>query len=171
MPYAKVNDINLYYEVHGEGQPLTIINGLSVDISKFGVVAEAFAKTHKVLVFDNRGAGRSDKPDKPYSIEQMAGDAAGVMEEAGFKKSDIVGISMGGRIALELTLSKPDMIDRLVLVSTGARVKQKNWFRSLATQPPVLFKGKYPQPRYALRLQPQIGRNTSSDTNCAWRER
>jgi 3-oxoadipate enol-lactonase len=152
MPITKVNGINFYYEVHGSGKPLTIINGLSADISESGNVSEGFAKNHKVLIFDNRGAGRSDKPDEPYSIEQMASDTAGVMKEAGFNKSDVIGISMGGRIALDLTLSKPNMINKLVLVSTSARVKP-NWFRFLATRYPHFFKSKYPQPKYAFVRQ------------------
>jgi pimeloyl-ACP methyl ester carboxylesterase len=87
----------------------------------------------------------------------MATDAAGVMEKAGFKKSAVMGISMGGRIALELTLSKPNMVDKLVLVSTSARVK-RNWFRSFATQFPLFFKGKYPQPKYAFMRQREASR-------------
>jgi pimeloyl-ACP methyl ester carboxylesterase len=164
MPTVLVNNINFYYEVHGSGKPLTIINGLGVDVSEFGILAEDYTKSHKVLIFDNRGAGRSDKPDESYSIEQMASDTAGVMEKAGFNRSAVMGISMGGRIALELALSKPNMVSKLVLVSTSARVK-RNWFRYLATRLPHFFKGKYPQPRYAYLRQ----RAASGSYNCSAR--
>jgi len=165
VPTTKVNGISLYYEVHGNGEPLTIINGLGIELSEFKVITNALARDYKVLIFDNRGAGRSDKPDEPYSIQQMASDTAGVMERAGFNKSHVMGISMGGRIALELTLSKPDMVGKLVLVSTSARLKQRNWFRSLATQAPLFFKGKHPQPKYAFLRQ----REASSSYDCTTR--
>ena len=166
MSVAKVNGINFFYEVLGSGKPLVIINGLAIDISDIRVISEPLAKTYKVLVFDNRGAGRSDKPDEPYSIEQMARDTAGVMKAAGFKKANILGISMGGRIALELTLSFPELVDKLVLVSTAAYVIRPRTFRNflgLTVMPRLpIMKGKYPQPHYAYLRQ----RAASSSYNC-----
>ena len=121
MPTVKVNDISLYYEIHGKGEPLVLVMGLGTDISEWKTIIDPLSKKYKVLVFDNRGAGRSDKPDEPYTIKLMASDAAGVIKAAGFEPANVLGISMGGAIALELTLNDPDLIKKLILVSTAAR--------------------------------------------------
>ena len=139
----------------GAGEPLVVINGLGMDMTEFSLITSALAERHKVLAFDNRGAGRSDKPHEPYSIAQMAGDTARVMEAAGFEQAAVLGISMGGRIALELTLEHPEKVKKLVLTSTAARTVP-SWHRRLvfAVTPRLpLFKGKYPQPYYAFALQ------------------
>src|ERR1700682_6342451 len=78
------------------------------------------ARPHRVLAFDTRGAARTDKPDAPYSIEMMAGDTNGLMEALGISDATVLGVSMGGRIALSLTLAHPERVARLVLVSTSA---------------------------------------------------
>ncbi len=85
MPYVKVNDIQMYYEIHGDGEPLVLIVGLGTDISEWDGIIRWLAKKYKVLAFDNRGAGRTDKPDRPYSIEMMAHDTAGLMQTLGIK--------------------------------------------------------------------------------------
>jgi 3-oxoadipate enol-lactonase len=77
MPYIKVNDIQMYYEIHGDGEPLVLIVGLGTDISEWHGIIHWLAQKYKVLAFDNRGAGRTDKPDTQYSIEMMAHDTAG----------------------------------------------------------------------------------------------
>jgi pimeloyl-ACP methyl ester carboxylesterase len=164
MPSIEVNDIAMYYEIHGTGKPLVVVNGLAIDISEFEVITRPLANHNRVLVLDNRGAGRSDKPDMPYSIEMMAADTAALMQKVGFQPASVMGISMGGRIALELTLEHPEMVDKLLLVSTSARVI-KNWrrqflFNTLLRLP--IFKGKYPQPYYAFARQAAA----SSSYNC-----
>jgi len=78
-----------------------------------------------VVAFDNRGAGRTDRPDAPYTIAMMAGDAAGLMDALSIERAHILGISMGGRIALELALSCPARVGKLVLVSTSAAGRGK----------------------------------------------
>ena len=69
MPYIKVNDIQMYYEIHGDGEPLVLIVGLGTDISEWDGIIRWLAQKYKVLAFDNRGAGRTDKPDTQYSLE------------------------------------------------------------------------------------------------------
>ena len=64
----------MYYELHGSGEPLVLIGGLASDISQWGWLTDFCAQTHHVLAFDNRGAGRTDKPDAPYTIPMMAND-------------------------------------------------------------------------------------------------
>jgi pimeloyl-ACP methyl ester carboxylesterase len=159
MPTADVNGIRIHYEVHGEGRPLLLILGLSSDLSEMGKpLIQMLGARSQVIGFDNRGAGRSDKPDAPYSIELMASDALGVMDAAGVTRAGVLGISLGGRIALELALGHPERVERLILVSTSARVVpgwRRRWRRHyypFLSGLPVL-RGKYPQPRYAFVRQ------------------
>src|SRR6266568_7136982 len=116
MPYVKVNDIHMYYEIHGDGEPLVLIVGLGTDISEWEGIIRWLAKTYQVLAFDNRGVGRTDKPDTPYSIEMMADDTAGLMQTLGIEQANILGISLGGRIALEMALRHAPSVKKLVLV-------------------------------------------------------
>src|ERR1700731_3998370 len=99
MPYVKANDIQMYYEIHGDGEPLMLILGLATDLSEWRAIIHWLAQRYKVLAFDNRGVGRTDKPDTPYSIEMMARDTAGLLQTLGIEQAHLLGISMGGRIA------------------------------------------------------------------------
>src|SRR2546421_5543706 len=123
MPYVKVNDIQMYYEMHGDGESLVVILGLGTDVSEWDGIIRWLAEKYKVLAFDNRGAGRTDKPDIPYSIEMMAQDTEELMNALAIERASILGISMGGRIALALALRHPERVEKLILVSTSARVR------------------------------------------------
>lgn len=157
MPTATVGDLTMYYEWHGRqtAEPLVLICGLALDISELGPLLDGLAGRYRVLAFDNRGAGRTDKPDAPYSVQQMAADTAGLMRAVGLPHAAVLGLSMGGRIALALALAEPGLVDRLILVSTGARVV-RSWQRRLmlllAAHRPTP-RGGYPQPGYAFRRQ------------------
>ncbi len=146
----------MYYEIHGDGEPLVLIVGLGTDISEWEGIIHWLAQKYKVLAFDNRGAGRTDKPDTQYSIEMMANDTVGLMQTLGIEQAHILGISMGGRIALAMALQYPKSVKKLVLVSTSAR-SIKNWrryfFGMLSSAP--IFRSKYPQPHYAFMRQRQ----------------
>jgi len=156
MPVAQVGDVRLYYEIHGadHAEPLVLICGLALDISEITTLINGLASGYRVLAFDNRGAGRSDKPDAPYTIEMMAADTAAVMRAAGMPHATVLGISMGGRIALALALAEPGMVDRLILVSTTARVVQslRRRVMRLGFLLPI-GQGAHPQPGYAFRRQ------------------
>lgn len=167
MPTVKVNEITMYYELQGEGEPVVLIAGLRLDVSDYHGIDSWLAQKYQVLAFDNRGAGRTDKPDIPYSIEIMADDTAKLLQALGIQAAHIIGISMGGRIALELALQHPELVKKLVLVSTSARVPKRGWrFRliEIITLLPI-FKEKYPQPRYAYLRQ----RQASGAYNCTER--
>lgn len=155
MPTADANGIRIHYEVHGEGRPLLLILGLGADVSEYTALIDQLAARSRVIAFDNRGAGRSDKPDAPYSIELMAADALGVMDALGVTRAGVLGISLGGRIALALALGHPERIERLILVSTSARVvpslRRRRLYPVLSGLP--LFRSRHPQPRYAFVRQ------------------
>ena len=163
MPTLESNGIFLYYESSGEGDPLVLIAGLSVDISELDGMITELAKKHRVISFDNRGAGRSDKPDIPYTIEMMADDTYGLIRGLGLGKADVLGISLGGRIAIALTLKHPEVVRMLILASTGPRVPQtrtRKLMFAMMELPRRLgaARGKYPQPAYAYRRQLEASR-------------
>jgi pimeloyl-ACP methyl ester carboxylesterase len=111
----------MYYEMSGEGELIVLIAGLGTDITPYRRNIRALSEEHKVFAFDNRGVGRTDKPDVPYTIEIMADDTAGLLRALGIARASVLGISMGGRIALALALRHPELVKSLVLTSTSAR--------------------------------------------------
>ena len=120
MPKVKVNDIQIYYEVHGEGSPLLMIMGLSANLNWWdNRLTKALSEKLKLVMFDNRGAGRTSSSNREYTIKLFAGDAAGLMDALGIPKAHILGFSMGGMIAQELVLNHPLKVEKLVLCSTN----------------------------------------------------
>lgn len=126
MPMVKANDIEMYYEIHGEGEPVVLIAGLNSDHSFYqraGLI-DRLAEKYRVVAFDNRGVGRTDKPDIPYTIEMMAEDTAGLLNALGIEQAHILGMSLGGRIAVALALRNPQQVKSLILVSTIMNMKK-----------------------------------------------
>jgi pimeloyl-ACP methyl ester carboxylesterase len=119
MPTTKVGDISIYYEIHGKGEPLLLIMGYGGNSARWFSVLDDFSKEYRVVVFDNRGTGRSDKPNVPYTIKMMAGDAVGLLDAIGIDAAHVFGVSMGGMIAQEYALSYPDRLMSLILGCTS----------------------------------------------------
>jgi 3-oxoadipate enol-lactonase len=119
MPYAENRGIRLYWEEYGSGPPVLLIMGLSFTHEMWFRALPSLASEYRVIVFDNRGMGRSDVPKGLYSIPQMATDAHAVIRAAGISAADVIGASMGGMIAQELALRFPDCVRRLVLACTS----------------------------------------------------
>jgi 3-oxoadipate enol-lactonase len=119
MPITNANGIELYYEVHGEGEPLLLIMGLAHNSLSWKKSLPYLAAHYKVIVFDNRGTGRSSKPETPYSIELMAEEAKSVLDAAGVEAAHVYGISMGGMIAQRLALNFSDRVKSLILGCTS----------------------------------------------------
>ena len=115
-----VNGINMYYEIHGEGEPLVMIMGLRRNVEWWHKQVPVLSRHFRVLVFDNRGAGRSDKPEMDYSIRLFAEDTAELMRLTGMESANVLGYSMGGYIGQELAVNYPGMVRRLVLAATSA---------------------------------------------------
>ena len=120
MPKASVNGINMYYQVHGEGEPLVLIQGFAGGHDAWFFQLRTFKKYFKVVIFDNRGIGRSDGVGQPYTIKTLADDVVGLMEHLGIAKAHVLGLSLGGLVAQEAAISYPDRVMKLVLGSTFA---------------------------------------------------
>ena len=119
MPHLNANGIRIYYEIHGKGDPLVLIMGLRRNVEWWYCQIPLLSKHFKVIAFDNRGAGRSDKPKMDYSIRLFADDTAALMEALKIKKANVLSISMGGYIAQELAINYPDKIRSLILGCTS----------------------------------------------------
>lgn len=113
------NGINIYYETHGEGEPLLLIEGLGYSSWMWYKQIPELSKKHRVIVYDNRGVGHTDKPDSEYTIELMADDAASLLSALGVESAHVMGVSMGGYIAQELALRHPEKVRSLILAGTN----------------------------------------------------
>jgi pimeloyl-ACP methyl ester carboxylesterase len=117
MAHAKIDGVEIHYTEAGEGDPLLLIMG-------FGMPGEAwlgslpFLQGFRAIYYDNRGTGLSGRPAGPYTIASMAADAAGLLDHLGIARAHVYGISMGGMIAQELALARPEKIRSLVLGCT-----------------------------------------------------
>lgn len=163
MPYADVGDIRLHYETHGEGPPVILIPGLGADTRLFANVIPLLASRYRVVALDPRGGGRSDKPTGGYTIEQMADDVTGLFAALCIAKADVVGYSMGGKIALRLAASHPELVDHLVLVATAAsplvtRRFSLRWLMTDAVPGLPLFRMLDRQPSHAFEAQRRASR-------------
>jgi pimeloyl-ACP methyl ester carboxylesterase len=139
MAIAEVNGQRLYYEQHGEGEPLLCVHGLACDTLAWIPQVQAFAAAHRTVIFDNRDVGQSSMCDGPYEIADMARDALALADELELDSFHLLGISMGGAIAQEIAIQAPDRVRTLTLAVTfpaggtyasrladvwGARVRQ-----------------------------------------------
>lgn len=118
MPYVRSNGIEIYHERHGSGPGMLLIHGLGNDLREWEPLIELSKGRFTLISYDMRGSGRSDKPKGPYTMEEMAADAAGLLNKVAKTPVDVLGFSMGGCVALELVLSHPELVNRLILVST-----------------------------------------------------
>lgn len=122
MPKIQVNGIHLYYEIHGEGQPLLFIHGLGSSTRDWELQAPEFSKSYKVITFDLRGHGQSDKPAGPYSMGMFAADAAGLLRRLGIDQAHVAGISLGGSIAFQMAVDAPGMLKSLTIINSTPEV-------------------------------------------------
>ena len=127
MPTILVNEIELYYEVTGAGEPLLLIHGHGSSTQDWQFQVDYFMKKFQVLTFDVRGCGRSSKPRGPYNIRLFAEDTAALLQKLNVAPVHAAGISMGGMIALELVLGFPQLVKSLVLVNSYPEMRVETW--------------------------------------------
>lgn len=121
MPYARSTDCNLYWTSIGSGPPLILIRGLGRSHRYFEPILPALARRFQVILMDNRGAGRSESPPGPYTSAQMADDVVAVLDAAGVSSAWLLGMSLGGMIALDVVQRHPERVRGLILGSVTAR--------------------------------------------------
>lgn len=120
MPTAEVNGQTLYYELHGEGEPLLCVMGLAANTLAWTLQMQPFGERHQAIFFDNRDVGRSSMAEGPYTVADMAQDALALADELELESYHLLGVSMGGAIAQEMALAAPGRIRTLTLAVTFA---------------------------------------------------
>jgi pimeloyl-ACP methyl ester carboxylesterase len=120
MPTTEANGQTLYYEVHGEGEPLLCVMGLSADSVAWMLQVPAFSAGHRTVIFDNRDVGQSSMAGGPYEIADMARDALALADALELDSFHLLGVSMGGAIAQELALAAPERVRTLTLAVSFA---------------------------------------------------
>lgn len=133
MPVVNGNGINIYYEIRGEGTPLLLINGWGGNLDSWSdEMVSLLSERHRVITMDNRGTGRTDKPDIPYTMDMMAADSKAVLDSLGVEKAHVMGFSMGGAITQTFGVNYPDSV--LSLVICGASAGREN---SVSSDPKI----------------------------------
>lgn len=124
--YAEVNGLSLYYEIRGEGKPLILLHGGLGSIEMFGEVLSLLAEGRQVIAVDLQAHGRTADIDRPLSYEAMADDIAALISELGLEQADVMGYSLGGGVALRTAIQHPEVVRKLVLISTP--FARDGWF-------------------------------------------
>jgi pimeloyl-ACP methyl ester carboxylesterase len=120
--YAAVNDLNMYYEIHGSGEPLLLLHGGMSTIGTFYRILPTLAKGRRIIAVEQQGHGHTADIDRPFSFEQMADDTATLLRQLGIKKIDVYGYSDGGMVALEIAMRHPELVRKLALSSAVYRM-------------------------------------------------
>lgn len=129
MPKIQVADGEIYYEEHGSGEPLILVSGLNGVGRYWAPQVPVFAQRYRVITYDQRGTGQSDKLQRAFSIDQMASELAGLMDGLGIERAHLVGLSTGGAIGQTLAIEQPQRVGKLVMCSTWTHCDP--WFRRL----------------------------------------
>lgn len=117
--FTRVNGLEVYHEVHGEGDPLVLLHGGVAGIANVAALLPGLSARRQVIAVELQGHGRTSDSDRPFSFEAMAGDVAEVLAEMGIERADWMGYSLGGGAALRAAIHHPDRVRKLVLVSTS----------------------------------------------------
>ena len=117
--YAEVNGLNIYYEIHGSGQPLVLLHGAYMTIDLMGEIVPALAGSRQVIAVELQGHGHTADIDRSLSYELMADDIAALIEHLALEKADLFGYSMGGGVALQVAIRHPEVVRKLVVASAS----------------------------------------------------
>ena len=129
---ARIHDIDVHYETQGTGEPLLLIHGLGSSTEDWEPQIGDFASHFRVITYDVRGHGRTDKPRARYSVRQFADDAAALLQHLKVGPAHVLGISMGGMIALQLAVDHPNTVKSLTIVNSGPELVLRTWRQRIA---------------------------------------
>jgi pimeloyl-ACP methyl ester carboxylesterase len=127
LPVKKVHvgDIDIAYKVFGKGDPILLVSGAGGDMNGWPPsTLRNLSSNHTVIVFDNRGIGKTTTGIKPFSIQQLANDTAGLLDALKIQKADVLGYSLGSFVAQQLTITHPEKVNRLILVAASCGGKE-----------------------------------------------
>ncbi len=124
--YALVNGLRMYYEARGSGPPLVLLHGGLGAIEMYAPILPVLSASHRVIAVDLQAHGRTADIDRPLRLELMADDVAALIRQLGLAKADLMGYSLGGGVALQTAIRHPQLVGRLVLVSTP--FKRDGWY-------------------------------------------
>jgi 3-oxoadipate enol-lactonase len=122
LPAAQAGSYEIHYVEKGNGFPMVLIHGLAGDHTAWAAPMETWSRDHRVLAFDNRGAGQSTQVDEPISTQDMARDTLALMDQVGIDRAHVVGRSMGGAIAQHMALTAPERVHSLVVLASFAKL-------------------------------------------------
>jgi len=120
MPFAESNGIKFYYEIYGEGEPVVLISGLGSPLGSWETQIPIYSDKFKVIVFDNRGIGRSEVTEPGFTISDMADDTIGLLDNLGINSATFIGKSMGGMITQRIGIKYPERVNKLVIGCSAA---------------------------------------------------
>ncbi|MCK9555100.1 alpha/beta hydrolase [bacterium] len=126
MPNTIVNNVDLYYEVHGKGIPLMLIAGLASDSQSWQPIVKGLSRHYCVITLDNRGAGRTKPQDIETSIQYITEDCINLIRHMGLSSVNLLGHSMGGFVALDCAIRYPEYVSKLILAGTSAFNSERN---------------------------------------------
>jgi pimeloyl-ACP methyl ester carboxylesterase len=141
---VRVNDVELYFEVHGAGEPLVMLHGGVNPAEMFGAPLAEMVKTRQVVAIHMRGHGFSSDTLYPWTYEQMADDVAAVLHEIGAEKVDVMGYSLGAGVALQTAIRHPEVVNKLIVISMAFRADGGDYpeiraaFESMPANAPAL---------------------------------
>src|SRR2546422_2590895 len=124
--YASVNGLNLYYEMHGSGEPLVLLPGGFEPVEAMGEIVPQLAATRRVIGVELQGHGHTADIERPLRFELMADDIAALIRHLGLERTDIFGFSLGGGVGLQTAIRHPEVVRKLALASTP--FKKDGWY-------------------------------------------
>ena len=127
MPTQRANGIDIYYETAGQGEPLLLLHGLGSRSDDWQLQLPPFAAHYRVVAADMRGHGRTSKPPGPTSVPMMADDVLGLLDALGIDAAHVVGLSMGGMIAFQMAVNRPERVRSLVIVNSAPALVAHTW--------------------------------------------
>jgi 3-oxoadipate enol-lactonase len=132
MTHAMIHDLEVNYEIQGDGPPLLFLHGLGSSGQDWAPQVDAFGDRYECITYDVRGHGRSGKPPGPYSMARFAADAAGLLDYLKVPSANLVGLSLGGMIAFQMAVDFPERVNSMIIINSGPAVVAKNFKEKVA---------------------------------------